>query len=142
MTLTDEEAEMVFGGVRREFQLDMTFFKSKRDFDKTLDKIIERSRLKNLGEQGQDAIRVKGDEYFPGKWRAAHRKARKIKRPPAVTRIRRGIIIKSWTRTDINRLKVLYARREETSRTIGERLNRSPGAIRKKASRLGIKKTR
>lgn len=142
MTLTDEEAEMVFGGVRREFQLDMTFFKSKRDFNSTLNKIINRSRLKNLGDQGQDAIRVKGDEYYPEKWITAHRRAKKIKRPVGIVRVRRGIIIRKWTRSDVKRLRSLYAHREQTSRTIGSQLNRSSGAIRKKASRLKIRKSR
>src|SRR3972149_2373232 len=156
MTLDEEEAERVFGGLRREFQLDLLEFKSKREFEKVLDKAITESKVSNLGRQGKSAIKIKGDDYFPTEWRHRHANAllrrrekqragipvepEKIRILRAEGRVKVLMRAKRWSDMDVETLRMLYIRTDEDKYTVAKVLHRSPSSVVTKASRLKIKR--
>lgn len=147
MTLTDEEAERVFGGLRREFQLDLIKFKNELEFRETLEDIFRQGKLRNLGGTGKSQLRKEGEGYFPTVWRRVHgRSVERLKekrmRPGVYVRTIRGkrILFRRWSRRDVENLRALYPRSDETAKTIAFFMDRTEKSVRKKVESLGLRK--
>lgn len=149
VTLTDFEAERVFGALRREFQLDVLKFRSTKEIRQAVDDIMKAGRTANLGRTARGKIKEAGEEYFRRDYRRAHqnvsRRFRELGRRPNVikTTIRgRVMISKRWTARDIENLRMLYPRQDETSKSIAFILGRTPKSVSRKAERLKLRKRR
>lgn len=164
-TLTDEEAERVFGGLRREFQLSLQDFRTRDDVQDALDEILDFSRTRNLGRSGRTVVRERADIWFRVRFPREHRtavrqkKEMKIKQRVRVRKVvtrrpvfRDGVKVfrkkiefvvnKRWSEQEEEKLEMLYPRKDETAKSIASLLNRTPGSVAGKANRLGLKKRR